>query len=230
MSPLKKLIWLGKVGSAAIALASSPAVLAGQDPADALNFRVLRDGDPIGSHRVSFRRVGEETHVHIALELEIGFGFITLFRYEHENREVWRDGRLLSLDARTHDDGDEHWVKARAGDAGLEVEGSTGRYLAPADTLPTSYWNKAMVGQTRLLDTQSGRLIDVEVKPAGRERIVVGGRAIDAQRYEISGDLQASLWYDLDDRWIGMAFTARGSGIDYERWPDEEAERKAAGR
>ena len=116
------------------------------------------------------------------------------------------------------------------GDAGLQVEGSAGSYLAPAETLPTSYWNKAMIGQTRLLDTQSGRLIEVEVKPAGRERIDVGGRPVDAQRYEISGDLQASLWYDSADTWAKLAFMARGSGIDYERWPQAEGERKAGGR
>ena len=214
----------------AIPFIPGPATLAGQGPAESLNFQVLRDGDPIGSHRVSFRRVGGETHVHIALNLEVGLGFITLFRYEHENREVWRDGRLQSLDARTHDDGEDTWVKARASEAGLEIEGSAGSYLAPADTVPTSYWNKAMVGRTRLLDTQSGRLIDVDVKPAGPERIVVGGRAIDAQRYEISGELRASLWYDTDDTWAGLAFTARGGEIDYERRPDQEAGRKAAGR
>ncbi len=216
-------------GVAAFAAALAPPLSAGEAAA-MLGFWVKRDGDRIGSHSVSLRRVGDETQVEIALELKIGLGFITLFRYEHENREVWRDGRLLSLDARTHDDGEDTWVRARAGDAGLHVEGSAGSYLAPADTLPTSYWNKAMVGQTRLLDTQSGRLIEVEVKPAGRESIVVGDRAIDAQRYEISGDLRASLWYDSEDTWTGLAFTARGSGIDYERWPDARGERSTAGR
>lgn len=184
---------------------------------ESLSFKVLRDGVPIGRHSITFTEVGDELHVDVAIDLEVTFAFLTLFRYEHRNKEIWRDGRLVSLESRTDDDGKQYQVSATATAEGLWVEGSEGRFLAPADTLPTSYWNPATVEQRKLLDTQRGGLLAVSAEPRGVDAIAIDQRkTLAAQRYKLHGDLNAELWYAPEGDWMKIAFEVRGSSIDYQ--------------
>jgi len=178
-------------------------------------FKVFRDGEPLRHHRVSFRREAEELHVEIDIELEVKLAFLTVFRYRHINREVWRDGRLVATE--TDDDGDSFWLRGRATEAGLKVEGSSGNFMAPADVMPTSYWNAETVTKDLLLDTQRGRLIDVEIAPAGAEIVVMAGQAVNARRYTVSGELSLDLWYAPDGQWAKTRFEARGAEVVYAR-------------
>ena len=210
--------WVRGVAVALVVALAVPAaaVLPG---GDGIAFHVFRDQQPIGRHEIAFRQEGEDLHVEIAIDLEVSFAFITVFRYEHRNHEVWRDGRLVALDTRTDDDGTAYRVRARATDAGLAVEGSGGSYLAPADIIPTSYWNMATVAQSALLDTQRGRILTVAVLESGEDGIAVDGEPVSARRFAMRGDLDLDLWYGPSDELVKLAFEARGASIDYERKP-----------
>ena len=183
---------------------------------DGLAFSVLRDGSPFGTHEISFRQDGEDLHVEVAIDLEVSLGFITLFRYEHRNHEIWRDGRLVSIETRTDDDGERYSVSGRATGKGFLVTGAEGEILMPSDVLPTSYWHPETVQRDRMLDTQRGRLIEVRVQPIGLER-VGGADGQTATRYRVSGDLTLDLWYDARGEWRKLSFAARGSDITYAR-------------
>lgn len=178
-------------------------------------FSVLRAGLPIGRHVIAFERSGADLLVDIQIELEIKFAFFTVFRYQHRNRERWRDDRLITLDSETDDDGTPHWVKARATDNGLQIESDQGRLLAPAELMPTSYWNPRTIEQSRLLDTQRGGILEVAVQAAGKERLEVPQGPTDARLYRMAGDLNLDLWYGPRGELLKMAFEARGSAIEY---------------
>ena len=83
--------------------------------------------------------------------------------------------------------------------------------------MPTSYWNPETVGRAQLLDTQRGQLIAVQISPAERETIMVGGQTVSAKRHQVSGDLDLDLWYTAKGEWVKTSFAARGSKIVYER-------------
>lgn len=181
-----------------------------------LAFDVLRDGSSIGRHEIGFRQEGDDLHVEIAIDLEVKLAFITLFRYWHRNHEVWRDGRLVSIETRTDDDGKLHRVSGRVTAEGFLVEGSEGRTILPAGVLPTSYWHPRTVEQNKLLDTQRGRLLKVETETLGLEEID-GSSQDEAMRYRLSGDLQLDLWYSPEGEWRKLAFVARGAEVTYAR-------------
>ncbi len=128
---------------------------------------------------------------------------------------MWRDGRLIAIDTETDDDGEPFWLRGRAEQNGLRVKGSSGRFFAPADIMPTSYWNPDILARTRLLDTQRGRLIDVSIAPLGRETVTMAGRSAEARRYRMTGDLVLDLWYTAEGEWAKTAFEARGAQVSY---------------
>jgi hypothetical protein len=204
------------VGLIAVIVATAAApLMAALPPARQMAFAILSGDDPIGHHSVTFERRGEDLAVDIDIAIEVRFAFFTLFRYRHENRELWRDGRLVSLDTKTDDDGTPYAVKARATPDGLWVEGAEGGFLAPKEIIPTSYWNPATIEQTRLLDTQRGGLMEVSIQPFGKDAMATGSAVVPLRKYAITGDLNLDVWYSEQGEWAKIAFEARGTTIDY---------------
>ncbi|MCW5751403.1 MAG: hypothetical protein KIT81_09670 [Alphaproteobacteria bacterium] len=199
-------------------LAAAP--LAAQVPEDGtIAFTVTRNGREIGEHVLSFRRVGDLTEVEIAIDLRVNIAFIPVFRYIHRNREIWQGGRLASIETRTDDDGTPHTVSARLRGEFLEIRSSAGNLRLPADTMPTSYWDRRVLKQSQLLNTQTGELVQVQVSEVGPETVRVGGREVPSVRYRIDGDLKTDIWYAVhDNTWTGLRFATKdGSVIQYER-------------
>jgi hypothetical protein len=186
-------------------------------PEEPLDFTVVRDGEPVGTHIIAFRPVESGTTVEIKTDVAVKLAFITLYRFEHRGLELWRDDRLLSLSSTTNDDGRRHTLDARMGGSAIEVTGDGARSTADASIIPASLWNPALVRQSRLLNTLDGTQMEVTVEDIGEEKISVRGRQTVARHYVVRGALQRELWYDLSGVLARVRFKGRdGSNILYE--------------
>lgn len=187
-------------------------------------FEVVRGDTLIGTHRLDFTHRDNELVVHVEIALAVEVAWIPVFRYEHTNHEVWRDGRLVHLESRTHDDGTDHVVRAHHDGQALVVEGDDGFVTVESDMLTTSYWHPETPTRNRLLDTQKGRIKEVFHVPAGIDRMNVASEYLEARRYEASGDLDLTIWYSLQGAWCGLRFDARGEQVNYHavNVPDQE--------
>ena len=116
----------------ALALAAFP-LMAAIPPSGDLKFAVMRSDSDIGRHSVSFERKGDELHVDVAIDLEVSIAFVTVFTYSHRNHEVWKNGRLVSIETTTDDNGDEYSLSGHAVENGFKVDGAAGSFIAPAD-------------------------------------------------------------------------------------------------
>lgn len=201
---------LGAAGAGLVA-AALPARAATETTA---RFAVLREGDRIGDGLVAYAREGDLLRVRLDMEAKVDFGFITVFRYRHQSEELWRDGRLVGLSGRTHDDGKDYQMAARPVAEGLAVEGSKGSFVAPADVIPLSYWHPDTVKRDTLLDASKGKLYHVAMTAAATETLETGASRVLARRWDASGDLKASLWYDTLGAWVRTRLTKKGSPID----------------
>lgn len=153
-------------------------------------------------------REGDRFTMAVDVELRIKFLGVTAYLYQLDYREVWEGGRLISLEGKTLDDGDEDFVRlTRVGD-GFRIDG-TG-YTGPAngDATPTSYWNyDAAFDGGRWISTQSGKLFDMNFRTSSWNQ---GGEQVDA-----SGDFETRLFYDADREWRGCVFDAGGVDCEY---------------
>ncbi len=182
-------------------------------PSD-IAFNVIRGGDPMGRHTVAFRQDGDKLIVEIAIDLEVRFAFVPVFRYSHRNMETWQNGRLVRLESVTNDDGTKHKVLAEATDGGLRVTDSSGRtYMAPADTIPTSYWNKETIRRKELLNSQDGKMMPVHVETQSD----AADGVMHYRLIKTEDGIPVDVWYGKESRdWMKLAFVARGTRIDYE--------------
>lgn len=188
---------------------------------DTLAFRIMRRGNPIGAHTIAFERLSDDDlDAHISVNVLVKLGPIPLAHYTHNNLESWRDGRLSVLRAHTDRNGTELQMHAWRTRPGLEVEGTdTTPYVAPANALPTTYWNPRMLDGP-MIGTQKGTLVIAKVTEIGIERIpLANGGTVAARHYAVRGpDMNVDVYYDADDVWAGMSFTVGdGSLITYQR-------------
>jgi hypothetical protein len=184
-----------------------------------LSFRLMRHGAPNGTHTLTFRGNGDALEVETAVDVLVRFGPIPFVRYSHHSREAWHGDRLVGVSSHTDRNGTKLRMAAAWTDAGLKVEGSGTRpYVAPRNAFASTYWHKATVFGP-LIGTQNGELMHPAVSQHPLERVrLASGQEIPARRYALSGDMDVELWYDANDTWAGMRFSAGdGSVISYER-------------
>jgi hypothetical protein len=180
-----------------------------------LNFTVYRDDAPIGYHKFNFRPEGDKLEVKIDVDLEIKLMFVTAFKFTHAASEVWENGRLLSMESETDDDGDPYKVKVWRLGEGMLVEVNGEQKLAPGDILPSNLWNRAIVNEDKMLHPIMGRVLPLKVSPLGTRNIEIGNdKFIPAEGFEINGggEFQRELWYSPDGRLVEVGFDAPKDG------------------
>lgn len=173
----------------------------------------------IGSHRITVREENDAVIVEHAAELAVRLLTFTAFRRESRYREVWRDGRLIAFEGLTEDNGERFLVTARAAGDALIIEGPAGRIVAPAATVPSQPSIVQAIARAHFMDIKTGELLAAEVRAAGRERLQLDGRTVEAERYEVSGDLEQHVWFDATGVWVQWRLWRQGAAITLTRAP-----------
>ncbi len=182
---------------------------------DKLEFDVLRDGGPLGSHIVTFSRTGDTLTVETDVELKVTFGPVTFFEYIHDVTEKYTAGKLAWVGSRTKKDGRWKTLSAQAAGGGLKVAGEAFNGTLNGLVIPSTHWNQEEMKQAAMFSTETGEMLPMKVTDRGMERLKVGSATIDARRYDVVSELTASFWYDAQGRWVKCAFEAEGSKIEY---------------
>ena len=181
-----------------------------------IDFEVLRKGKPFGRHVLTFSDVTETGfEVTTDVDLTVKFGPITAFKYRLDATEQWQNGQLVGLNGKSNSDGDKGRVSAISTGGELVVDSTKFNGSLPLSTIPSSHWNILQVKGDRMLSTETGEVLDIEIETLGTDTVMVGGEAIEATHYRLKSDLVVDLWYDTQNRWVKLIFEARGQEIEY---------------
>jgi hypothetical protein len=196
------------------------ATLTDHPDAQEWNFQVFLNDDPIGFH--NFRLNPQENGYELQTEAEfkVKLLFVTVYQYQHENVETWRNGCLERIEARTNDNGDKLKVIGQRDAGGFDLAATGGSDSLDADCVRTfAYWDLAALRDTRLLNSQTGAYQPVEVDLVGRESIEVSGQQVAADRYSLEAEgLDLDLWYSPEGEWLALTSTVeKGRQLRYER-------------
>jgi hypothetical protein len=187
-------------------------------PGNEIAFKVLRNGTPIGEHHLNFTQSGDDLSVDINVALLVTFASIPVFRYSLQATEKWSGGVFQSLESVINTNGTQLEVQAHKTAAGYDVLGinhsnpssSYPEYTAPANTMPLTYWNKAMLNGT-ILNIQTAHSYPAIVSSPGWNKLpTANGGTIVAQRFDVTGKLHLSVWYDQNNAWSGLEFHVNG--------------------
>jgi hypothetical protein len=212
---------LRRCGAALLAIVAFAAAGFARDGVPAsrtLEFDIVRADSVIGYHRIRF---GDETGrltVDIDVAVKVNVLFVTVYRFTHRAREVWEDGRLVAMTARTDDDGTSHELEMtlRNGMFAVTHDGAASR--VSAGLVPTSLWNPATVTQTVLFGSLRGDALPTTVTPLGRSAVDTPSGSVMARGYLIDAkpDFKRRVWYSDAGLLVAVKLEGRdGSEITY---------------
>ncbi len=175
-------------------------------------FDVYLDDKQMGTHSFEVENDGERTILTTEASFKVNFLFFTAFEYEHRSREIWRDGCLEEIDAKTDNNGTMLNVEGEKNESGFEIESTKGGMSLEGCVRTFAYWKPAILEAERLLNPQTGTYEDVSVEKDGEETLTVDGQDVLTERYRLKaekGDIL--LWYTKDEqRWVALNGPAKG--------------------
>ncbi len=187
-------------------------------PAD-IAFDIIRGGDKIGVHEVRFTSLGNgDFKAHTNVDVAVRLGFLTLFRFEQEITEVWRQGAMVEAEGTTNDDGQKARFRAELAGRELAIEGPAGRQKAPLGAMTDiAFWNPKIARQDQVVDTWLGQLAPLIVGSGDLEEIELRGRRIRARRYSFTANRGRSgkVWYDERGVWVRGYLKTPNAELDY---------------
>jgi hypothetical protein len=202
----------------ALLLAASPARAQAPAPDSVLEYAIVRSGDQIGTHRVAFRRDGDQLRVDISVTVQVRVLGITAYRFTQTATETWRGERLVALESSGNDDGTPYTVRVHEADGGLVAESGGRSVRFPADAVALDVWNPAQLQRAVLIDTIEGAARRPSVRDNGERGFVVHGRPVTARGslLEVPPDYRRWYWFDTNGRLVHLELRGRdGSLVEY---------------
>jgi Family of unknown function (DUF6134) len=214
------------VAAALVGTAAASAAVAGD--AGEYTFTVLKDGSPVGQHRVAFEREGDRIEIREDTAIEVRFALIPLYTFEHEGRQVWEDGRAVRIDATTNDNGEKFDITVRANRDGYirTVNGRVDRF--DRSTAVLAFWNMDTLRHNAFFSAVEDKTLDAAFQYVGQEKFTIAGEALDVEHYRMTGDEERELWYDAAGHIAKVELRRHGSEIAYVR--DQTAPRVPSSR
>ena len=177
-------------------------------------FDVYLNDKRVGKHLYEVIDTGGVQQVQSEARFNYKILFISAYRYEHVNSERWADDCLVGFEARTNANGDRIQVSGEKTGAGFTVDNGDRPVDLPQCVMSFAYWNPNFLGQSRLLNPQTGEYVDVNVEPVGEEILEVRGEPVPARRFRLTAyEVDMTLWYSADNEWLALESVAEGGHI-----------------
>jgi len=138
------------------------------------------------------------------------FEFLLMdFIYQHNSIETWDKNCLKSISSKTNDDGDLYQVTGQIVADGFLISSNQEETLLPQCIMTFAYGNSEILNQKKLMNSQNGEFLDVDVELIREENFILKGEKILTNLWQISaesnnGDILIHLWYDKDMQWVGL--------------------------
>jgi hypothetical protein len=180
-----------------------------------LEFEVLWGDKLIGHHKITFQKDRDGFQVVATTEMSIKVLFATVFRLEQKSEAFWVDGSLREMKATTTMNGKETNFEVQRDGDDFRIAKEDEILLSEGPLFPSTHWNMSILSSTRILNTLTGEVGEVDVVDLGEVNIETVRGTILARHFIYSGDLDAEVWYDEDGRWISYKLSGRGGTVEY---------------
>ena len=179
-------------------------VISNSTYAEEWNFDAVLNDKVIGQH--TFIYEDEKTISNANFKFEYLF---MDFIYQHKSTETWQGGCLKTILSKTDDDGDLYEVSGHIGTDRFLVTTNNKTSELPSCVMTFAYGNPKILEQKKLMNSQSGEYLDVDIQFIREENHKVKGKDIltDLWRIEANiddGDLLIHLWYDKNMNWVSL--------------------------
>ena len=174
-------------------------------------FRVLLDDKDIGHHHFKLTEAGSERIVESQASFDARVFLFLNFRYQHSNTEIWRDECLVEIESETSTNGKQVALRGLKYPDGFLVKTNEEEKRLPACVKTFAYWDKELLEEGRLMNQQTGRYQEIDIRPMDTEQVTVQGKPLQAKRYRLTGEkVELDVWYSMNGEWLQLESKVRG--------------------
>ena len=174
-----------------------------------VNFDVIRKNKVIGNLTMKFIVNEENIILHSVLDIEVKVLFIPAYKFFQETTETWIGDNFISIDGFTDfEDDREYKIEGIDEDGFFRVTGMDGLLELDEKIIPLNYWNKQMLKEEEVFDTQKGIVRKIEVEKLKDEKIKINNTQIKAEKFIFNASIhpkdkgpfpEYTLWYYKDE-------------------------------
>ena len=149
-----------------------------------VSFDVIRKNKIIGNLTTKFIEDEENLVLHSILDINVKILFIPAYKFFQETRETWHNGNFISINGFTDfEDDREYKINGKDEDGFFRVTGMDGLLELDENIIPLNYWNKDILKEKKLFDTQKGIVRRISVKKLKDEKIKINDSKLLAEKY-----------------------------------------------
>mgnify|MGYP001393961778 CR=1 FL=1 len=181
-----------------------------------VTFDVIRKNKVIGSIITTFDQNEDILSIKTEVEIEVKVLFVSAYKFSQISNETWINGEFVKFDGYTDfEDEREYYVKGEDKEDNFFASGMDGELILDKDILPLNYWNKDILKEDEVFDTQKGIVRKITVKRLGNEIIEIDDKKIEVEKYTLDATNnpkdkgpfpQYTLWYEINGDLVKFKF------------------------
>ena len=174
-----------------------------------VSFDVVRKNKIIGNLTTKFIEDKENLILHSVLNINVKILFIPAYKFFQETKETWHNKNFISIDGFTDfEDDREYKIKGEDTEGFFRVTGMDGLLELDKNIIPLNYWNKDILKEKELFDTQKGIVRNISVKKLKDEKIKINQSKLLTEKYIFNATKhpkdkgpfpEYTLWYYKDE-------------------------------
>ena len=172
-----------------------------------MSFDVLLNDEIVGYSNLTHKTLKSGLEVLVDVEIIPKFLGLKFMKYTLKNREVWKNKKLISIDANSSWFGKRYYVKGQREEGGFRIEGSAFSGVIKDTFATTSYFTPEFLKRKIWVSTQDGTPLEIKTRKLKNKKVSFNDKNYSVTEWEISGDLELTLQYDEQKNWVGSGFT-----------------------
>ena len=180
-----------------------------------VSFDVIRKKKIIGNLTSKFIINNDTLILHSVLDINIKILFIPAYKFFQETKETWKNNKFIAIDGFTDfEDDREYKIDGIDKDGFFIASGMDGKLKLDENIKPLNYWNKQMLKEDEVFDTQKGIVRKIKVEKLDDEEIKINKQKVLVEKFIFNASKNPkdkgpfptyTLWY-YNDELIKMEF------------------------
>ena len=181
-----------------------------------VTFDVIRKNKIIGSVKTIFENEGENLFVTTIVDIEVKVLFLKAYQFKQFSKETWLEGEFIKFDGHTDfEDEREYFINGEDKEEKFIASGMDGELILDKNIIPLNYWNKDILYQDEVFDTQKGIVRKISVKKLKNDVIEINDKKIETEQYTLDASTnpkdkgpfpQYTLWYAMNGELVKFKF------------------------
>ena len=163
-----------------------------------ISFDAYLNNKLVGTHVFVIKRTGNSINVNSNMHFKAKLWGILPVNYSHQSTEKWEKGCLVRLDSQTEKRGEILKVSASAKPFGFVVESANNTQVLKGCVRSFAYWDYSMLEGSQLLNTENGKMLDVEIETTYSQ--------IDKAKSLVIRNPESDIYlqYAADGQWLSL--------------------------